>query len=364
MPKSSPADAAGSHGTRLDVLILKELSHIGKLEFAETLAGQLEQSSSTGSLWIATNAGFTGSPAYKWRELARTSDRWHFEQFSQPSPWLDAAEIEEARIRNSQERFARLWLGIWSSGSGDALDEADILAAVTQTGPLSVRDPYILNGWSFIAGLDVGIKHDHSALVILGTQHGSGRIRVASVQSWKPSRGGQVDLTAVESAIMEAHRSYRLLKMLYDPHQAQHMAQRVRRICGLTCEEMNFVGANLDRMATVLMEVFRSRTIDMYEHPQLIRDLQRLVIEEKPYGQRLTAVSDADGHADTATALAIALPAAQRLAHYGSFNASPPTSGYLVRDPSRHGVGLKRPGVVSTFSDSRVRMKAKTRHNW
>jgi len=350
------ADVTGSHGARPDVLILNELSHIAKWEFSENLMDNASKVPN-GLVVIATNAGFTGTPAFKWRELARTSDRWYFHQYAQPSPWLDDAEIDEARIRNSNERFQRLWYGIWSSGSGDALDEDDIRAAVTQAGPLIASDSRHLPGWKFIAGLDLGVKHDHSALVVLGVLHGTARIRVASIQSWKPPRGGQVDLTAVERAIVQAHRQYNLQKLLFDPNQALLMAQRVRRNAFLICEEMSFVGANLDRMATVLMETFRSRIIDMFDHQQLIRDLKRLTIEEKSYGQKLTAVSDADGHADTATALAIALPEAQRLAHFGAYELHAPTTCHVLREPQSLGVQMVRHAFSSRPGEERrIRM--------
>jgi hypothetical protein len=71
------ADTAGSHGARPDVLILNELSHVTKWEFAENLldnASKVPQ----GLVVIATNAGFVGTPAWKWRELARNSPRWSF----------------------------------------------------------------------------------------------------------------------------------------------------------------------------------------------------------------------------------------------------------------------------------------------
>jgi hypothetical protein len=58
------------------------------------------------------------------------------------------------------------------------------------------------------------------------------------------------------------------------------------------------------------MDVFRSRRLELYNHPALIADLGRLTIEEKSYGHRLSAVRNASGHADLATALAIALPLA------------------------------------------------------
>lgn len=76
-----PADVAGSHGARPDVLILNELSHITRWEFAENLADNATKVP-LGLVIIATNAGFRNHPAWKWREMARTSKRWSFHQFA------------------------------------------------------------------------------------------------------------------------------------------------------------------------------------------------------------------------------------------------------------------------------------------
>jgi hypothetical protein len=335
------ADTAGSHGARPDVLILNELSHVQKWEFAENLldnASKVPQ----GLVVIATNAGYIGTPAWKWRELARSSPRWTFNAYTRPSPWLDSAEIEEARRRNAASRFNRLWFGVWSSGSGDALDPADIDAAINpdlapleghanviakarRSGggprlqlehdtPVPITPKVKRPSLSFVAGLDLGIKHDHSALVVLGADHGTQRIRLAHCVSWAPDPNtGKVDLEAVEAAVAAAHRRFHLASTGYDPFQAELMAQRLTRR-GVPMREVTFTGANLNTMASVLLEVFRSRRIDLFPHDRLVADLRRLSIVEKSYGHRLEATRDVDGHADTATAFAIALPAAADLA--------------------------------------------------
>lgn len=334
------ADIAGSHGARPDLLILNELTHVQKWEFVENLADNASKMPN-GVLIVATNAGFTGTNAWKWRELARNSTRWSFHVFDQPAPWLDPAELAEAERRNSTARYRRLFWGVWSSGAGDALDEADIAAAVVpDMAPLPGSECFVLppprkrylprmtsdgerlpprklpkgDSLSFVAGLDLGIKHDHSALVVLAANHTTQRIRLAFVQSWAPDkRTGKVDLEAVEAAVADAHQRFSLASAGYDPYQAELMAQRLTRRC-VPMREVPFVGSNLNTMATVLLETFRSRRIDLYPHDRLVADLRRLTIVEKPYGHKLEATRDADGHADTATALAIALPAAADLA--------------------------------------------------
>ena len=103
------ADTAGSHGARPDVLILNELSHVTKQEFAENLLDNVPQRFRTGSVVIATNAGFKGTWQESWRDIARSSDRWHFHVWDKPAPWLDPEEIEEAEAAATATRVTCGW---------------------------------------------------------------------------------------------------------------------------------------------------------------------------------------------------------------------------------------------------------------
>lgn len=309
------ADSAGSHGGRPDWLVLNELHAIsdGKREFVETMMDNAEKVERV--VVIATNAGFQHTWQFQWREDARTSPDWFFHRMGEPAPWITAKALARAERRNSRTRFQRLWLGIWVPQAGDAIDQADIDAALTMARPHETGQ----EGWLYIAGLDLGVKRDHAALVILGIQPGSGRVAVAKVKSWRPI-GGQVDLRAVREYVREAAVDFGLWVVLFDPHQAELMAQDLIAQ-GVRCEPMLFVGRNLDRMASTLMQSFRSRTLDMYREPDLLADLQRLTIEERKWGYKLTSATDDQGHADRAIALAIALPEATELA------SMPPVEG-------------------------------------
>jgi len=226
--------------------------------------------------------------------------------YARPSPWLNCDDIAEAERRNSRSRFMRLFWGVWASSAGDALDESDLRAAVNpKPRPSLSRQP---TGDFLIADLDLGIKHDHSALVIIAGSKKSLQLRLVCAQHWQPDpKTGRADLIAVEQAVSDAHQKLGLFAVGYDPYEAALMAQRLelRRV---PMREMTFTGANLNLMASTLLEVFRSRRIELYDHRQLLDDLGRLSIKERAYGHRLTAVRNETGHADLATALAIALP--------------------------------------------------------
>lgn len=301
------SDVGGSHGSRPDVLFVDELSHITKREFAETLLDNATKMPN-GLVVVATNAGHVGTWQYKWRENARLSDRWTFDKWDKPAPWLDAADIEEAKLRNSTSRYLRLWEGVWASGTGDALEASDIRAAVTLPGP----SYYAETGISYLAGLDLGVKRDHSALVVVGAHHATGRVKLASAESWKPTPGGSVNLELVRQAVLRVRRVFGVTGCFYDPWQAEYMAQTLRND-GVRMEPMPFTGANLTKMASVLLETFRSHRIDLFPDAELIADLERLSIVERSYGYRLESTRDEAGHADRATALAIVLPTATEL---------------------------------------------------
>lgn len=323
------ADVTGSHGARPDLLILNELSHVGKQEFAETL---LDNASKVphGLVCIATNAGFVPSWQWDWRENARTSDRWHFSAFKQAAPWLDQEEIAEAKRRNSPSRFKRLWQGEWVAGSGDALEPEDLEAAITMDGPLTGP----VRGMSFYGGLDLSVSRHHSSLVVVGLTRE--RVRLASVQSWKPGLlgliglggGKKIDLAKVQEAVVATHRKFHLVKLAYDPFQAALLAQNCVKL-GVPMEETPFTGSNISHMATVLLERFSSRQIDLYRDEQLLSDLGRLRLVDKGFGgyKLESPQTKASGHGDRATGLVLALRVAALFPRYGGWEAGDLRSG-------------------------------------
>ncbi|MCP4788460.1 MAG: hypothetical protein GY878_33550 [Fuerstiella sp.] len=158
------SDVAGSHGARPDIVVMNELSHVTKEDFAANLLDNATKRPN-GAVIVATNAGTTGSWQEQWRNVAEQSDRWNFHVMDEPAPWLSQEEIDEAERRNSRSRFNRLFHGVWGSGSGDALDQADIDAAVHRDLHPQRR---MQKGWFYYAGMDLGIKHDHSAIAVVG----------------------------------------------------------------------------------------------------------------------------------------------------------------------------------------------------
>ena len=300
----------GTHGSRPAVTICNELSHVMAKGFIQTMLDNADKVT-TNLRIICTNAGVRDSWQHAWRENYRQDPRWFFQKLSEPAPWVDEEALADAKFRNTQSRYLRLWGGIWAAGGGDAIDEKDIIRACNRKHPMTGKE----DGYIFVSGLDLGVKHDHSALVTLGCRMGTGRVRLASCRSWKPGKDGHVDLMEVQQAVVDEHRKFKLAGVWYDPSQAILMAQQLKK-AGVNACEMPFTPKNCDMMARDLLSAFRTGSIDMHEDKELIADIHRLSIIERKWGYKLDATSDDTGHADRATALVIALPVALEVAGY------------------------------------------------
>lgn len=334
-------DAPSSYGLTPDFVVVDELTHWGKQDFWESVVSSAAKRAHC-LLVIISNAGLGMGESWQWRvrEHARQDDRCYFSRLDGPqASWLCAAMLIDQKKLLTKSSYARLWLNQWQRGAGDALDPDDVAAAFkSDLQPMHGRE----EGFSFVGGLDLGIKNDHAALVVLGSYGGcldtridlfgrletdartaenigrQQRVRLALCKSWAPSeKTGEVDLIEVERFCLAAAKQFSIGRLFYDPHQAALMAQRVAR-AGVWMEELPFVGANLNRMASAVLAAFSSRQIDLYPDADLERDLLRLSIVEKAYGFKLEAIRDEYGHADRAIALAIALPAALELASQDS----------------------------------------------
>ena len=311
------SDVTGSHGGTPDILIVNELSHITRFEFAETMLDNAD-GVAQGMVLIATNAGYKNTKPWQWRCAAIASPEWAVHLLSEAAPWHTNKTLQEARKRNTKSRFARLWKGEWVAGGGDVFDEVDIDAIFCLEYPdVFVPQP----GWDYIAGLDLGITNDHAGFVIMGVNQKIRKIRLAYMKRWDPrDTDGEVDLQDVENTLLAMCLSFRTICLFYDPHQAVFMAQRARK--KITVREMTFSsGKNLTEMASALKQAVESRMLELFDEADgsLRKDFDKFKITEKSYGYKIEATRDDSGHADVGTALAIVLPAAISLMNGSPF---------------------------------------------
>jgi phage terminase large subunit-like protein len=322
------SDAASSYGALCDLIVADELTHwrANADQLWHSLFSTVAKRKRCGLLCIG-NAGTGQGTSWQWklRETARESSSWYFNSLDGPqASWISQATLAEQRRMLPAVAFDRLWLNKWTAGEGDALAEGDLLASVVLDGP--TREPQ--RGWSYVAGVDLGLARDCSAVVVVARNHfdsamPEGTLKVCDVKAWKPKLFKKVRVEDIEQHILDCHARYRLSSIAFDPWQSEYLSQRLND-AGLPCQQVPMVPKNLQAMATSVTEAFSERNIQLYDDSQLLADLRALRVVEKQYGWRLDPVRNADGHGDRAVALALSL--------FAAGTAQPAVDSHVVGD--------------------------------
>ncbi len=321
------SDVASSYGILPDLVIADELTH---WEGDGSLWHSLISSAAKRSnclLCVISNAGFADSWQWSVREAARTDEAWIFSRLDGPrASWLTPDRLAEQRRMLPAVAYARLWENNWSSGGGDALTPADIAAAfLSELSPMNGRE----SGWLFVAGVDLGLTRDCSAVIVLAVPDGgrAGKIRLADAKLWRPTLGKKIDLIEVERHILALDERFGLEFVAFDPWQMEHLAQRLeadsghrrrnsRRLFGNKpwMREIPPTATNLREQATLVIESFTDRRLQLFDYEPLRRDLGRVRCEERSFGVRLTSPRGIDGHGDSFSGFALALLMAHEIA--------------------------------------------------
>ena len=314
------SDVGSSYGILPDLIIADEVTHWqGDGGLWHSLISSAAKRSNC-LLVCISNAGFADSWQWSVREAARTDESWIFSRLDGPqASWMTPDRLAEQRCMLPAVAYARLWENVWSSGGGDALTPADIEAAFrNDLLPMTGREA----GYLFVAGVDLGLTRDCSAVVVLGVPADGqpGRIRLANTKLWRPTLGKKVSLSDVECHILEMDEKYRLEFVAFDPWQAEMLSQRLeadtrhrrrnqQRVHHSQpwMREIPPTAQNLREQATLVIESFTDRRFAFYAQDNLRRDLLKLRVEERSYGYRLTSPRDETGHGDTFSAFALAL---------------------------------------------------------
>jgi len=309
-------DKATAHGDSPQLLILNELVHVTKWEAMESHYNNAS-GVPRGVMIVSTNAGYRGTRAEVWKQNAlKKSDRWHVHVWDRCAPWLKEEDVEDARSANIPSEFDRLFSGRWVSGRGGSLTEESIDNVFrSYLRPMTGGE----KGWEFVAGLDLGISHDHAGLLVLGLNGKENRLRVAWMKDWKPSLPNEkgrleVDISLVKRSIVQMNHQFSPIWFGYDPAAGGSFLAQEMRDAGVRMTSVPFSGSSLDAMAKAFMMAVKSGKLESYESEVLRRDLGKFDIQPVlPERYRIKAISDEYGHADVGTALLICLPKAIEL---------------------------------------------------
>jgi phage terminase large subunit-like protein len=254
-----------------------------------------------------------GDPAHWSRRVldhALADALWRVHEVPGAAPWLDPAKLAEQKRRLPESLYARLFENRWTSGEDRLVSAEDLAACVTFDGPL---DPS--PGLSYVIGVDVGVKHDRTAVVVCHLEHGV--VTLDRMGVWQGSRLRPVRLGAVEEWLAKAAHDYRA-EVVCDPWQAVQLMERLRAR-RVRVREYPFSSQSIGRFASTLLVLLRERALRLPDDPELLDELANVRLRETSPGV-LRLDHDSGRHDDRAIALALA---AHRLVERGERKLRP-----------------------------------------
>ena len=289
------------------------------------------------------------------RDHAMDDPLWRLHEVPGPPHWIDSKRLDGERRRLPESSFRRLFLNEWTASEDRLASEEDLAACVTLDGPLEPRA-----GISYVIGLDVGLTHDATVACIAHSESIPGaehpRVVLDRLGHWKGSRLRPVQLSVVEEWVEEAARRYNRARVRFDPYQAIHLAQRLKRR-GLQVEEFTFSGSSVGKLATTLLQLIRERSLALPGDPDLLDELRNVRLRESSPGVfRLD--HDRNRHDDRAVALALAAcylverPVASRGRTHSPFKSRGRNPFIGPRSPST------RDQVITPAADGRGSLEA------
>jgi hypothetical protein len=295
-----------NYGHTPDFVICDEVTHWPKEELWTSIFSAVAKRAKCVCVVIA-NAGFGRGVSWHWntREKARLDPRWHFHRLEGPvASWLTKENLEEQRAHLTPMAYRRLWLNQWVANVGDALDMDAVERACTLEGPV------LLNPFeTAMAGLDMGLAHDHAGFVVLGINRAARKLRLLHTHRWNPREfpNGRISFNVVQGHVIDTCKRLHVEGVAYDLWQCEHLAENLR-LAGITTYGFPATPENSKRMALELLDSVNHELLELYRDENLLTDLARLNIVEKPLGYKIEAPKDEGGHCDLRTAFCIANP--------------------------------------------------------
>lgn len=212
--------------------------------------------------------------------------------------------LTQQRNRLRPNTYKRLFCNEWTSGSENFVD-ATVLDACT--------NPDYKRGLPFsgkvAAGIDIGLKHDTSAIVLVGAVDKE-TLAVVDHRCFIPKAGQTLDLErTIEAAMLAYSKKYKLKIVLYDPYQAARSAKTLQK-AGLRMQEYPQTNSKCVAMSETLSGLLNNQSLMLYEDRQLRQHLLNAEARESSRGWRLIKKRQS-GKIDLAVSLAMACQAAQ-----------------------------------------------------
>ncbi|MBN1574732.1 MAG: hypothetical protein JW984_16165 [Deltaproteobacteria bacterium] len=280
------ADSVSAHGYDCSAIVIDEMWGFQDYKLLEAVApSPARRNPLTLVVTYAGNQPFPGNPLFDYYERGKEGKDpkmyfyWSHENLAS---WVDDQYLESEKKRLPEFMFKRLHRNQWTVGSDNFLTKEDVDASI---------DPELRNrdsgqGERFTISCDLGLRSDRTVISVVHRNWKSGRIILDHVKSFEGKRGAEVNIADVESHLIHLWRNFRQSRLVIDPWQSIGLIQRLKAR-NVKIEEFVFSGGNLTKMTEALLGVFKDRTIKIFKHDELIKELLTVMIIETSYGLRI-----------------------------------------------------------------------------
>jgi len=218
-------------------------------------------------------------------------------------PWVTQQYLDLQRRRLRLNSYLRFHENQWTS-SEEAFIDAITVESCTSKEHQRGQD----YNHCVCAGLDIGVKHDCSALAIVGIKDRR-KLCIVDHAVFKPVEGSTLNLErTIETQLEDWSEKYDIQAIYYDPYQAARSAQILTE-AGLPMQEYPQTVSNLVAMAEGLQGLLKSGSLIMYPDDEIRRHLLSAAVKESSRGWRLVKQKQSK-KIDLAVALAMACQAA------------------------------------------------------
>lgn len=305
-------------GLNPDLVIFDELWQFGSVEAMKAIDEMTNVPGKHSLILVVTYAGYQSEESghlWRWYKqgidqeagLVEPDDKFYFvwRRDYTGIPWVTEKYLETQKKRLRESAYKRFHENQWTSGEESFVDARTIeLCTSSEHKQGQIRCPVVV-------GLDVGYKHDASALAAVGKLD-SGKLALIDHAVFVPGENETVDLEATfENALLEWFLKYTIVEIRFDPYQAIRSAQTLLKQ-GLPMSEFQQTVANLCKICEVLQGLLKSQNIVLYESAEVRRNLLAAAVKESSRGWRIVKQSQSK-KIDLTIALAMAAQGAVEL---------------------------------------------------
>jgi phage terminase large subunit-like protein len=196
-------------------------------------------------------------------------------------PWQTKKYLDQQRGRLREGTFQRFHYNYFTSGMEVFITSEDLDACIDN----KLRPPLPSKSISIITGVDIGLRHDTTALVSLTRK--DNKIQLIDCKTFQGRIGKEVQLEEqVEAYILKLKQNFDLKEVLFDPYQFTRSAQTLTNK-GIKMTEFPQTLDRLTQMSQNLYDLIRGGNIVFFKHKELRKHLLSAKAKESSRGWRL-----------------------------------------------------------------------------